>query len=253
MKKISAALLFSLAVSPFALAVDPSTGAPVDIDLEKLVSDIETNEVNDEIRYQKFSEKLNLVTYKTNENVVSRRYIDRTPEVAGECDERNDQLSFDSTYKVMTQKTVTSGSDTGVDCSNFTIYWSYEDGLKTTYLSVDNGSSTIGITYSPAWEALKNEMKIGESWGAYSAREFSINGSGSYPISSDYHKMTLIGVEHVSTPAGDFNDCVVIEDEARLSSGPDTRLYYFCEGPGLVRWVSLDSGRDFLLQSYTEN
>ncbi len=231
--------------------------ARINADVSRLSGEISTNEVQDNVNYQALQNRIETaaptVTYSANENLASRFFVDVNPEIPGECNERRDNFNFDTTEKVYAQDIVVSNSSDDIPCSDVTYYWDYANGLSSSFFVLHTSTSEVAFELSRTWQVLKGVMRMGESWGAYSTRSFTVDGSGPLGNTPVYHKMTLLGVEDVTVPAGSFSDCLVIEDQARFGETQDTQLYYFCDVPGMVRRLSLDTGRDWQLQSFTQN
>ncbi|MFL0802883.1 MAG: hypothetical protein K6L81_04155 [Agarilytica sp.] len=234
-----------------------SESARIDAEVTRLNGQISENEERDNSNLQSLNNRITdaapTVKYTPNENLATRTFVDLNPESAGECDVRNDSFNFDTSEKTYVQDVTVNNSNDSLSCADVTYYWDYSDGIASSFLISHTSSADIAITLSQPWQVVKGTTRIGESWGTYSARTFSVDGNGSYPLSSEYHRMTLLGIEDIAVPAGSFSDCLVIEDQIRRDNTVDTRLYYFCEAPGVVRIVGLDTGRDWQLQSFTEN
>ncbi len=231
--------------------------ARINAEVSRLNGQISENEAQDSTNFQILSTRIDgaapTVDYRPNENLATRTFIDVNPEISGECDIRNDSFNFDTAEKTYAQDVTVNNANDNASCADVTYYWDYSDGIASSFLVSHTDSADISISLSQPWQVVKGTTRIGESWGAYSERNFSVDGNGNYALSAEYHRMTLLGLEDITVPAGSFADCLVIEDQIRRDGTVDTRLYYFCEAPGVVRIVGLDTGRDWQLQSFTEN
>ncbi len=231
--------------------------ARINAEVSRLTGQISTNEEQDNTNVQTLNSRIAgaapTVDYSPNENLTTRTFIDVNPEIAGECDIRNDSFNFDTVEKTYAQDVTVSNTNDSAPCADVTYYWDYSDGIASSFLVSHTDTADISISLSQPWQVVKGTTRIGESWGAYSERSFSVDGNGNYPLSAEYHRMTLLGLEDITVPAGSFSDCLVIEDQIRRDGTVDTRLYYFCDAPGVVRIIGLDTGRDWQLQSFTEN
>ncbi|MFL0810028.1 MAG: hypothetical protein K6L76_06415 [Agarilytica sp.] len=197
-----------------------------------------------------------IVTSSINEELASRTFLDVNND-SGTCDQRSDSFSFNTTAQTFEQTVIFENNSDGTDCTEYVFTWDYSNDIVATMYQV-NTSGGVPIdylyTHDEPWLYLKATMKIGESWASFSERNLSINGGAASPTTQEYHRTTLLGRKDISVPAGEFEDCLMLED-VRIFTGlaEDRRLYYVCEGPGLARWVSLTNDQDWQLQSYTEN
>lgn len=233
-----------------------STNAALSADVSRLEAELSVNEIQDTLNFQNLSDQIQTAaptaTYSVNENLATRTFVDVTPQTPGECDQRNDNLTFITEEQFYIHNAVTVNSTDGIPCEDLTLYWDYSDGMKTNQIVLHQGADLL-LAYDNGWHPAKGTMRVGESWGTYNARTISIDGGAPIPSSPQYSKMTLISIEDVTVPAGTFSDCLLIEDQNRSGAISETRLYYFCDQPGLVRRIDLDTGRDWQLQSFTEN
>ncbi|MFL0810029.1 MAG: hypothetical protein K6L76_06420 [Agarilytica sp.] len=193
--------------------------------------------------------------YETNENLTSRTFLNVGEASEDGCDKRVDYFDFNTIAKSYIHNVNLMNETTDAPCLELNYQWYYSHGLKTKgYQVVYNGYPTdYSISLSKIWRVLKEEMREGESWGNYNQRTVHFPDSTPFPAGTEYHKTTFIAVENVSVPAGDFQNCLVIEDLVNFGEGPQTRIYYFCNETGVARYIHVESGVDWQLQSYTEN
>lgn len=197
--------------------------------------------------------------YAPNENLVSRTFINANPDVAGECDRWVDTFAFNTSEKTFVQSVTTENTSDSQDCTGYTFSMDYsEDVVVSDFQLVLSGGSVVDydFSFSNEWVYLKPKIRIGDNWANFNLLSYS--NSGGSPILNggngfDYRKRTFIGVEDVSVNAGNFEDCLVIEDFRNIGGTESTIIYYHCAGPGLARRVELTAGIDWQLESYVEN
>ncbi len=231
-----------------------SESARIDAEVSRLSGQLSENETLDNTHFQTLNDRIAgaapTVDYTPNENLTTRTFINVAPLTPGVCDIRNDSFSFDTIEKTYAQDIIIDSSAYDITCADATYYWDYADGMSSSFFITRSNTENTSVVLSRPWQVVKGTTRIGESWGTYANRTFS---SEEFESDNIYHRMTLIGVEDVTVPAGTFTDCLLIEDESRVGTSTETYLYYFCEAPGMVRRINLDNGNDWQLQSFTEN
>ncbi len=251
MKTQAITLVLSFVVSGTAMAAGAPVGNQFSSGQPARAADVNEN-------FQELADRIDssapTVGYSVNENLTSRTFADITPASAGACDQRVDTFAFNAGANTFEQNVVIgNSSDTSV-CEEYDFSWNYAtDLLNTGYsISVSNGSNVNWVFgLSSGWLYLKAQMRVGESWASHNDRTISIDGGASTSILPEYYKMTLAGYKDISVTAGDFQNCLMI-DAIRWSSGSsEHRIYFYCDGPGLTRYINLTNGNDWQLQSYS--
>lgn len=192
-----------------------------------------------------------------NEELASRVFLDMSSSTPGTCDQRSDTFNYDTNAKTLEQTVIYENSSDGTDCSALVLEWDYAtDVVANNYRVTISGGSPVDYLYTldEPWLYLRDGMTVGESWASLSERTLSVDGGVESEINQEYRRTSFLGIKDVSVPAGDFEDCFLIEDvRVLMDDSEERRVYYHCNGPGLVRWISLTYGQDYQLQSYTEN
>ncbi len=233
-----------------------SRSAETSEDIARLSAQISVNEERDSSDYLELSGRIDtaapLAQYVQNENLAQRVFIDVANQDSEACDQREDNFTFYTDDKILMQDISFASTSGSVTCDGFRYFWDYENGLSTS-LYVLRGASDLSFTLSQGWQVLKGTMRYGETWGNYNQRTLVVNGSDTIPAGSEYHRTTLLGREDVTVAAGTFSACLVIDELVWFGTAQQARLYYFCDGPGMVRYINITNGQDWQLQSYIEN
>ena len=97
-------------------------------------------------------------------------------------------------------------------------------------------SPTSGAEFKDPLTRLTSTMRIGDSWATASG----VNATG-FPATHVIEKGTLVGVEDVSVPAGDFKGCLRIQIERwSLAVGSFNRIAWYCPGVGLTKHITMN-------------
>ncbi len=197
--------------------------------------------------------------YSFNTNLTNRTFLDVFAEVPGECDHWVDTFSVNEDESLVTQTVSIKNSVDDIDCTvvNYGIEFNNNYVIRDFQYTTSGGNPIdLLAEFSNEWTYMKPQLRVGDTWGNFNTLTYSFFG-GEPALNSvngfDFRKRTVLGLESLTVPAGTFENCLVIEDE-RLSAGNSfTLIYYYCDGPGIARRIELTSGRDWQLQSYTEN
>lgn len=190
-----------------------------------------------------------------NENLLTRKFVNQTPAVAGECNVRNDALVFDTGAKTFEQTVTIENSSDDVDCDIYSYDWSYSSNLVVQDYQIDRYDG-VNLDYaysmSPGWTLLKDKMRVGESWGSFNTQTVSANGGAASTTAPIFTKQTFLGYQDVTVAAGSYSNCMMIQRERWRSGALDRQdVYFYCGDHGLTRYVDLIKEDDWQLESYT--
>ncbi len=175
--------------------------------------------------------EINLKDLAVNEDVLSKRFVNVT---SGSY--RIDALIYDAQAKTLSQDIqFTNGS--GQTYQTEKRAWEYGVGMvMKNYLHESHQTDfEMSVVYTPGLLFLKEKAIVGESWWSIYDLEITqvFEGESAVTTRQKGRKHTLIGLQDVSVPYGDFENCAVIEEK-----NANYALYYYCEGVGLARHIS---------------
>ncbi len=260
MKILSLALLVAVG-SGSAFAMADNNNGKVKLKQLKhshasLVSQVTDNtHAIEEIRH----DVADVYNYSINSNLSSRVFLNAFPEVPGECDYWLDTFSHNQTEHLVTQTISIKNSTNDSDCTvvSYDIDYSHDIVIRDFQYTTSSGRPLdLFAEFSNEWTYMKPQLRVGDTWGNFNTLTYSFYG-GEPVLSSengfDFRKRTVLGLESVTVPAGTFENCLVVADERLTSGNASTLIYYYCDGPGIARRIELTAGKDWQLQSYTEN
>ena len=195
-----------------------------------------------------------------NENLSTRRFLDKNPDNLNSCDERNDSFVFNTTEKTFEMSISYSNSTDKKGCYDFEYDWSYDgslshDGLSVTYKGdyvATYGTSTYSYEFSSPENLLLGKFNVGQSWGDYYDRDLRVDGGDATAIDPKFSKKTAVGYQNITVPAGSYEDCLVVQNGGWSGGEMNINTLYFYCNVGLARIVDLKNNRDWQLVSQTE-
>jgi hypothetical protein len=240
----------SAAVSGNVVAISDNSEAVselVDV-VSELASSLQEDDVVDISEYHFF------------DNNYDRHFVDQNGNNApGQCDQRLMKTRWDGvvTSHSMVNTNSVSGAQCGYELTLNYLPAADGKGLYTNKISVLEVPG-LSLDYSPGYQLLKQQTRIGESWGELQTISNVYNGS---VLSSEIVLRTstmLSRLDSIAVPAGTFTDCVIVstrEEIAAAEGGVNLRMLEaitLCRDVGAVRRVGLSSGYDYQLVSYGE-
>ncbi len=198
--------------------------------------------------------------YHFFDNNYDRHFVDQNGNNApGQCDQRLMKTRWDGavTSHSMVNTNSVSGAQCGYELTLNYLPAADGKGLYTNKISVLEVPG-LSLDYSPGYQLLKQQTRIGESWGELQTISNVYNGN---VLSSEIVLRTstmLSRLDSIAVPAGTFTDCVVVttrEEIAAAEGGVNLRTLEaitLCRDVGAVRRVGISSGYDYQLVSYGE-